>query len=40
MITRTPRNEQEVRELLAQRPAAWEYLYFAAMLRSRIRLAG
>jgi hypothetical protein len=29
---RVPRTDEQARELLAQRPAAWEYLYFAGVL--------
>jgi hypothetical protein len=31
--TRTPRNAAELDSLLTSRPAAWEYLYFAGVLR-------
>jgi hypothetical protein len=36
-IERTPRDSAEEERLLRERPAGWEYLYFAAVLFRRER---
>jgi len=37
-ITRVPRNEHEVRRLLAERPGAWEYLYFTSIVHAEMQV--